>query len=344
VELCEYCELCTDNCCDCPYCDSCSGPADPDRFCRNCDSCESHGNCGSAKDDERVWQGSGRSIRLVNNHNQPFHYPKTKKDHHANPSSRLLAVEIEVAGLKANDHGAVNTVCEKWGCNIVTDGSLPSSGFEINTAPAGGDHWLHEIDEICAALKQGQAGVTQACGLHCHIDCRDFKYYDMRRLLFLYAKLEEGLYHLLPPWRRASSYCVPCGAKFILGLAENKLPKASKDQLVSNLYGTKDTRPYRRDRHHSTRYNAWNIHSWFYRGSIECRLFPGTVNPTKMKYWGMLLAGLCDTAYRLKETDVTALDSGSLAKKIKLLQTCAPTPEVAAWVDLRYRKWNPRRA
>src|SRR5438552_3811470 len=73
LTLCDQCERCND-CCNCPYCEPCDSTADPDRFCHNCDGCYDHCNCGSDEDGESVFQGRGRSIRLVHNPTQPFHY------------------------------------------------------------------------------------------------------------------------------------------------------------------------------------------------------------------------------------------------------------------------------
>lgn len=101
--------------------------------------------------------------------------------------------------------------CMHWGISCVSDGSLPSDGFELNLAPAGGDRWVEEVNAICGELKSRRAWVDASCGLHTHADCRDVTWYDLRRVLLYYALVEPTLYQLMPNSRRENSYCVPCG-------------------------------------------------------------------------------------------------------------------------------------
>lgn len=294
-----------------------------------------------------------------------------------NPSRRFLALEIEVDGLRARGKKVSDTV-KKWGGCIVHDGSLSGNGFEINTAPASGDAFVKQIEEIAEALKSAEAFASNRCGLHCHINCRDLNYYDMRRVVKLYALLENGLYSILHPNRRDSRYCAPCGDKLIKGL--DALPvrsdaNATKHTLLQNIYGSRGTPPtpemiekkkmkilrraslisekkdvaviptnlvdvkaVKGERHNGSRYVALNMHSWIFRGTLECRMHHGSVNPTNMINWGVLWAGIVDWAVKHKESEVDAI--GKIRTSNNRLLEIAPTSNNKEWIKDRLNYWK----
>jgi len=135
-----------------------------------------------------------------------------------------LAVEIEVAASQRSKAGmVVDNVVSSWGCSAVYDGSVRgNSPIEINTAPAKGDVFLQQIQELTDALKLQSATVNNTCGLHVHVDATDFTYYDLRRLILLYNKLEPALFRILPPSRRGNRFCSPVNQAWVEALSSAK--------------------------------------------------------------------------------------------------------------------------
>lgn len=238
-------------------------------------------------------------------------------------------MEIEVAEVGQNNH-TVAGVIEGHGGAIVHDGSIQGRHtFEINTAPASGDKFVKQINEICEALNTDKAKVNKSCGLHVHVDARDFNFYDVRKLVFLYEKLEDALYGIVAPSRRQSTYCQPCGPKFVKNLEQNIVPKDNEKTLIKNVYGSEENIAYlKRNKYHSARYAALNVHSWVYRGSIECRMHQGTVNAKKIIAWGMLWAAILDYAFTHTEKQIKSLKGDSLS----LLLSIAPNDEIKEWI------------
>jgi hypothetical protein len=255
-----------------------------------------------------------------------------------NASRRFLACELEIASGGGSD---VNRVVQKWSMAVVEDGSLPSSGFEVNTAPANGDLFVKQIEELCAALNDDGAAVNNACGYHVHIDARDFTYRMMQRLVVLYAKIEDALFECVPPHRRNNTYCHKCGKTWLLGV-ESSAPhgdagNVAKKKLITKVYG--DKAYYRSaigDKHHSSRYNALNLHSWFYRGTIECRLGAGTTNARKVIMWATMWAGILDWCKSHTMKDVESLPTNSWGA----LQRVIENPDVLAWVVGRHSRFR----
>ena len=321
-------------CCECVICTGC-GRECSDNYCsacsdngnsRTCDRC-----CEGHPDDDD--ESSDRNIELFTSP-LTFHAPKLH-ERKINASKRFLSVEIEVAKIDSGSDTA--RAVRKWRGGIVEDGSLPNSGFEINTAPAGGDKFVEQITEICAALARGEASVTAACGLHVHIDARDFDHYMIRRLVNVYALVEDALFGMASPSRRTSSYCAPCGKAYRESIKTGAVPyKVAKAATLEAVYAFKPDpdadassckyegrrlHSRKKNKYESARYNALNLHSWFYRGTVECRIFNGSTNRDKIVHWGMLWARILDYVARKSDKEVaTELSASPLNNLLHIAQ------------------------
>ncbi len=327
---CSSCRHCVD-CCECVPCDRCHRKAKKDMICNRCNTCLENKcchcricrNCGKECGDDYCYDGTGGGCGYCNacctcgdNCRVPFYtsyarkikfYTPTLRDHALNPTSRFIAAEIEVAGIESYGKKIYSKVKE-WDAAVVRDGSLPPGGFEINTAPAGGDLFVKQVNDFCKVIKEQQGFVNSRCGLHVHIDARDFKYYDLRRLIRIYAVIEDVLFAMVNPKRKSSKYCVPCGHKYIAAIEEGRLPydKVKKD-VITSVYHARTTQDSKHSKYNNARYNALNIHSWFYRGTIECRMFDGTIDPEMISKWGILFALLLDWVVDNTDEETTRL-------------------------------------
>ena len=313
------------------------------------------------------------------------------------PSTRYVAAEIEVSQADGNLEWAMSPldiVVDKWKAAVVHDGSVGPNGFEINTAPASGNAFVAEINELCTALKAQEAQADEQCGCHIHIDARDYSYYELKRLLYLYAAIEPALYAMVPTSRRESHFCVPCGQKYFSALLairpegpEARPGRTWRPQTVQRVVrfsGTQATISQRIEREdgdlqrlkrgvmfacyghtdmslakklrsnkgqgQSFRYRNLNLHSWFYRHTIEWRLPEGTVDPHTIINWGILFASILDTANKMSErglidliskvapptTDCRAAVVGSTA----LLREISPTEDNRAWIKARVARFR----
>lgn len=366
IVACYTCQRCL-ACCNCNSCESCLsrtiyGDNAYCTYCSRCQTCDRCTRCPSCNTTinrrscqrERVClacctcpldeTATSQEVRHISIHKQPHYLVKTRLERKTNPLTRLVAVEIEVAGVRGRAPHRVTDICKKWGANIVGDGSLPSYGFEINTAPAAGDHWIKEISEITDVLQSQYAFANERCGLHCHVDAGDFRFFDMRRLLFLYEKIEPALFSMIPAARRTNNYCRPCGPKYSKDLLGDKLPKSTKNEIFKGLYGQdkKIAHKRRANRYDETRYNAFNLHSWFYRKTTEYRMHHGTVDTQEIINWGMLLAGVLDFALRSSERNIIDLSASTMKERKSILKLCAPTPGIVEFIEAEFERYNPQ--
>lgn len=307
---CKKCNVCR-KCCTCANCPVCNRDASLNycgfaytdamkRHDRGCTRCYKCCDCGDRK---RVPFGSFAKP----NFHKPTLLQRTK-----NPSSRYISTEIEVAGIHGHGKPIYETV-RKWGGATVGDGSLNLYGFEINSAPAGGDLYVQQVEEMCAVIHQEKGFIDEKCGLHIHVDARDMDYYSIRRFVRAYAAIEDALFAMVSPQRLAGvmddqgklhQYCQPCGKKYIAAIEEGRLPyEKIKADVISSVYSGPSTQNlrYRKRGQGIPRYNALNLHSWFYRGTIEARMFDGCIDPQPIIKWGIMWALIAD--YVVKNTD-----------------------------------------
>lgn len=341
-EVCSRCDEC-DGCCTCAHCHNCSDRYDRDvrcSCCSNCpDCCECYicDNCG-----ERVEYLCGRNDcdndlceSCCNCNDEPEFYKGYLDFHRAesdqftrNPSKRFISLEIEVS---SGDAGSMHPLCRKWNNSIVSDASLPDSGWEMNVNPSNGDVFLDHIAEIGDALKAADAGVDTSCGMHCHVDARDYQWKDLFKLCKLYGKIEQGLFSLVAKSRRGNHY-----SQFAAETYSFDSFRTFKADLLRTLYGWRNGRDYSyhprvkklntlfrnsgvvkkyvgeaSQKYCDSRYFALNLHSFFYRGTIEFRHHQGTTRTDKMQNWGLICAAIIDAAKRMKLAEIEALSSDS---------------------------------
>lgn len=349
--LCPQCHLCLDGrCCMCWTCPRCharhsraSGSAV--RPCAICSACLACCSCRGLR-----WIAAGPPVF----HLTPVGEADTRAENQRlgppmhlrrnNPSHRFLSTEIEVSAVRSGSNINTARVVSRWGGAIVGDGSLGSGGFEINTAPAAGDVFGIQIEEICAALDRDQAYANSNAGAHVHIDARDFRFYDIRRLVFLYEKLEGAIYGLTAPHRANNHFSLPCGTLYSRNLRAGRVPKATKVILLKNLYaldGNPDKRikSFKRDKGAPNRYHGLNLHSWMFRGTIECRIMHGSTNAERLTNWGYMWASILDAAMRMRESEILALTKPG----IELLYDIASTAQLKQWIDNRWSFFHRNR-
>jgi len=363
AEGCRACYCCL-ACCTCYRCLVHEGPAL--RLCNDCRTATCLECC------ERQYSLLGQAP--FHHYGLSFHEP-ARAQRASNPVPRMASLEIEVAGQDYHHGLSLETaramvsyghplmrIIDKWHASIVRDGSLPRAGFEINTAPAGGDLLVQQIDDFAKTLVEVGAYVTNACGLHVHVDARDLCYYDIRRLILMYAGMEPALFAMVPESRRHNHYCVPCGPLYKRAVENNRMPKALKRAVLrvagtgqrtgefaelgqEGTTATKDdnlrtrlTRDEMKANHYvETRYRALNLATYFYRGTIECRLYPGTVDREEMTNWAMLWANIVQCAATW--TDNQADTMRRELTPAELVEACAPTEGVRRWVQDQPPRW-----
>lgn len=351
-DICSTCGSCSGGCCDCFHCDSCGETASQVAIRRG----RASGPCGECSYCTDCCECSGDAVGIYERDPESgephFHTPTAGQLKH-NHSKRYAALEIEIS--HATEGSEVVTASEKWDTVITTDGSIGGGNidFEINTAPAAGDLLIEQLTDFGNAFAAQNVKANESCGLHVHVDCRDFSFYDIRRLVLLYEKIEPALYHMVPASRAVNTYCVPCGRKYGDAVRESRMPKESKKNIISKVYRCMQDdgtlrRTIREAKAHKygpsnsgrARYNALNLHSYVYRGTVECRLHHGITDTEGLVNWALLWVSIVDNAYKFTERDIAELSGTPL----EMLMALAPNEMVAGWIEAETLKYKAEHA
>ena len=346
--LCERCDYCFDSgCCECPRCEGCEETVGS--TCDDCDRCDTCCDCREASEDpdeNSRTSGSSSRPRFVDRglvFHRGFKHPRF-------PSLRYAAAEIEVAAAGSGIAGDFDAAAQRWSASVVSDGSLPSTGFEINTAPASGTKFVEQIEELCGILNRYDASVTTACGLHVHLDFRHASTTDVAKATMLAYAIENALMTLVPASRRDLHFCKSLGTVF--GRIGTRIKGADTfaarfSAIGEMVYGTTDHDSIRyggRSKYNPVRYSWWNVHSWFHRKTIEVRLHGGTTNSSKIIMWASFFAALLDRAQRMSIDDVEAFVAGG-DSWVTLLALCPTEGHVRYFAERRstfnrYYNWG----
>tara|TARA_R100001594_G_scaffold131372_1_gene170956 strand:+ start:5670 stop:7919 length:2250 start_codon:yes stop_codon:yes gene_type:complete len=168
---------------------------------------------------------------------------------------------------------------------------------EVVFKPRRGDYFLRDAKLVTKALKSElNAFVTSRCGVHIHLDARDFDWHH-RVVLNTFVKLfEPHLYSWLPASRRSGSYAKPISQRWeVWNVAQ------CRDTFIDFWY---DNNRFSEDKLNSKRYHGLNQHSSFYYegpGSIEVRYHQGSLNSEKIMHWAVLWTQIFDRSREIAD-------------------------------------------
>ena len=139
---------------------------------------------------------------------------------------------------------------------------------------------LPKFQECIRRVRAAGAKVNSSCGIHVHVDAANHNRQSLKNLIGIMYSKEDILFAALKvnP-ARIDSYCQAVDEPILEEI--RKLPSgASMDQLKDRWYQGRDGSDYH---YHSSRYRACNMHSVFYHGTIEWRLFNSTLHAGEAK-------------------------------------------------------------
>lgn len=130
------------------------------------------------------------------------------------------------------------------------------------------------------ALRHAGAFVNDSCGMHVHIDAARHTPKSLKNLLSIMYSKEDILFAALKvDESRTRRWCRRVEEPVLQTI--RKLPKdASMEMLKSRWYQGNDGS---NDHYDLSRYHAVNLHSVFYHGTVEFRLFNATLHAGEVK-------------------------------------------------------------
>ena len=212
---------------------------------------------------------------------------------------RLARAIQTVIGGEAVYEGHEWRVADRTGrvWRVVPDGSLSggeASGEIVSPILCYSD--IEELQNIVRAVRVAGARVDQTTGVHIHVGAERFDAKSVTNLVKLMHKQERLIEHALCVREaRLARYCRPIDPDFLERL-EAWRPQTMR-KLAEAWYGYSDAIP---NRYHSSRYRSLNLNSLHFRGTIEFRLFNGTLHAGEVKAYVQLTLALAAKALASK--------------------------------------------
>ena len=232
--------------------------------------------------------------------------------------------------------------------NPVHDGSVRPSETEMVLKPMYGDGFITGMTELAEGLYISDVEMNKTCALHVHVAATDLSYWELRRLLMVYERIEGDIFrYLVAPYRgteptvvhfcqwftRPHEYCEKCrrfdelypGARQSLEpldrtLARMALARSTSDLkvcLIRMLYGIDDAsaRPndflhHKGGRYEWARYRSLNLHSWLYRGTVEFRMKEATTDVEELMYWPLWCGWVVHAITKMNDTEARSEKMG----------------------------------
>ena len=141
---------------------------------------------------------------------------------------------------------------------------------------------IETLQELIRRLRKAGAvsDIELQCGIHVHIGTKDHTPNTLKNLVNLMAAKEDLIYKSLEIDPARVRWCKKVNEDLIQAI--NKKKPKTLEQLANiwySGYGFEN-----RDRHyHTSRYHGLNLHSTFTKGTIEFRLFNGTLHAGKIR-------------------------------------------------------------
>jgi hypothetical protein len=194
-----------------------------------------------------------------------------------------------------------------------------TAGWEVTTPPLELDDNGHcaELRAGCDAVSSLRPKITRSCGLHVHVDCADFTWKEVQKLLALWSRYEPFFCSLIPASRHdefyAKTHRAPTWAQ--AHATDNEVGGYNgRWDLTKRALDATTESAFQRACHDLGRYSALRTKLWFLTGRVEFRIHSGTVNYDKIRRWVTLMVTLVG---RVKAS--TNGGCGRLARKVRRL-------------------------
>jgi hypothetical protein len=222
------------------------------------------------------------------------------------------------------------------------DWSVKPSEQELVTAPLRGDALVRGMLELSRATTLAGVEVNESCAFHVHVGGKDLSYWEIRRLLEVYHRVEGEVYsHLAAPHRlrhpsihycqmmtvpHTSKGCERCGRYDLQYPHQRHTPEGVESVLarmwqarttedlkvcmLRMLYGLEnpsnfpDTVASRKGGHYEfARYFGLNLHSWMHRMTVEWRMKEATTDPWELVFWPLWCGWFVHAITRMSDVD-----------------------------------------
>ena len=160
---------------------------------------------------------------------------------------------------------------------------------------------IPSLQELIRTLRRAGAFANSSCGIHIHVGAERFTPKTLRNLVNVFYSKEDLIYRALSinPGRE-HRYCRKTNERFLKEL--NKKRPATMAKFADLWYMEA---PCGRNMHYnSSRYHGLNLHATFTKGTVEFRLFNGTLHAGEIKAYIQFCLAMTHQALTQKKASV----------------------------------------
>lgn len=166
------------------------------------------------------------------------------------------------------------------------------------------------IQRCVRALKRAGAKVDNSCGLHVHVGADKHTAKSLKNLVFTFKAKQDLIYKAVEAEdRKRNRYCKPIGENLIENL--KKVKKINDENIKDTWYETYAPYQNREQHYNMSRYHGLNLHSVWYRGTVEFRLFHATLHAGKVRAYINLCLAMSAQAINSSRASAEVLDNGN---------------------------------
>jgi len=235
--------------------------------------------------------------------------------------NNLNAVGIELECI-VNDNSFEKNRKELKNFKIVADASISSEcGIELVSCPMPLKDVYSTVKECCDYTKQ-YCSIDSSCGYHAHFFVHNsfLNIDNVKKILFAYSKLEKLFFDSVPKSRRNNRFCNSINTRDNTIMRIPYLEDVdSLGRFLTIFYESAHTDKLENipmDKYHNKRYYWVNLHSLFYRNTIEIRLHSATLNHKKVYSWLMIHKKLLEYCFSNSVETVKKLDIHTFLYKV----------------------------
>ncbi len=182
---------------------------------------------------------------------------------------------------------------------VVADGSLNRVAFDLRAeivSPVLRYEDLAELQNVVRSVRAAGARASDQCAIHVHVDAAPHTPESLSNLIKLVAAHERHLVEALGVNAdRRARYARDVDEEVLRRICARR-PK-TMDQLNRAWFGVRTENP---GRMHHTRYHGVNLVSVWHLGTVEFRLFDGTLHAGKIRSYVQLALALSARALNIR--------------------------------------------
>ena len=191
----------------------------------------------------------------------------------------------------------------KWKC--VYDSSIVASSKTYKcefVTPVLTYADMNDLQEIIRLFAKARAKSDAAhrCGIHVHIGAIDHTVRDIKNLINFMSSYQDIIYKAVQVDPYRENYCEKLDGYMI----EQFNKKLEDETACEKAWYNTDT-PEHRKHNDNTRYHGLNLHSLFSKGTVEFRVFNGTLHAGKVRAYIVMCLAICNyskTKTRISKT------------------------------------------